>query len=151
MERAALENFSDTTLVIAAAAVSDFYPRDKSGQKIKKQGAPLSIELCQSPDILKKMGEEKRPSQVLVGFALETDNLIENARRKLEEKRLDMVVANGPAAMESKTNQVSIITAGIDGGGTGGVEEFSEASKDDVANRILDRTQRLRALRPLSL
>ncbi|MFQ5354000.1 MAG: phosphopantothenoylcysteine decarboxylase, partial [Thermodesulfobacteriota bacterium] len=145
MERAAMSAFPEATLVVAAAAVSDFYPAEVSEKKIKKDAAPPVLKLLQSPDILKKMGEQKRPTQILIGFALETEDLIKNAGKKLEEKNLDMVAANSPAAIESETNKVSIITA------DGGVEDLPVAEKAGVAALLLDRALLLRALKPLAL
>ncbi|MFQ5427669.1 MAG: bifunctional phosphopantothenoylcysteine decarboxylase/phosphopantothenate--cysteine ligase CoaBC [Thermodesulfobacteriota bacterium] len=155
MDKAVMSAFPEATLVVAAAAVSDFYPARKNEKKIKKETTPPVLELLRSPDILKKMGEQKRPGQILIGFALETEGLIKNAVKKLEEKNLDMVAANSPAAMESETNEVTIITAGIEGSGANvgdeGVEKLPETTKAEVAELILDRAIRLRKLRPLSL
>jgi len=142
MEKAAMEAFSEATLIVATAAVSDFYAAEISDKKIKKGDAPPSIELRMSPDILKKMGEQKSPRQILIGFALETDNLIENAQKKLKGKNLDMVAANSPKAMESKTNQVTVITAG-------GMEKLPTATKTEVARWILDRAEALRGAIPI--
>lgn len=150
MNEAAMSAFPEATLVAATAAVSDFYAagvRDKD-KKIKKDKTPPTLELERSPDILKNMGEQKKPGQILIGFALETDNLLENAEKKLREKNLDMVVANSASAMESRTNQVTIITAET---GAEGAEKLPEADKAEVADWILDRALALRGLRPLSL
>jgi len=142
MEKAAMEAFPEATLIVATAAVSDFYAAEISDKKIKKGDAPPSLELRMSPDILKKMGEQKKPRQILIGFALETDNLIENARKKLKEKNLDMVAANSPSAMESTTNQVTVITAS-------GMEKLPTAAKTEVARWILDRAEALRGAIPI--
>jgi len=153
MDRAAMGAFAEATLVVAAAAVNDFYVAGASKKKMKKDVTPPVLELKLSPDILKKMGEQKGPNQILIGFALETDNLLENARKKLREKNLDMVAANTPSAMESKTNQVTIITAGMGGTEAEGdkvAEKLPEAEKAEVAGWILDRALALRGLKPLT-
>jgi len=147
MERAAMSAFSDATLVVGAAAVSDFYVEETFKKKIKKEASPQTLKLSLSPDILKKMGERKTSAQILIGFALETDNLLENAEKKLREKNLDMVAANGITAMESKANEATIITAEK---GAGGVEKLPEANKREVARWILDRALMVRSRKPLT-
>ncbi len=143
MDKAAMEAYGEATLIVATAAVSDFYVAQISDKKIKKGTTPPILNLRMSPDILKKMGEQKRPGQILIGFALETDNLIENAEKKLKEKNLDMVAANSPSAMESGTNEVTIITAGAE------PERLPEAKKAEVAGWIIDRAKGIRTLKPL--
>ncbi len=148
MNKAAMEACADATIIVATAAVSDFYPAAVSEQKMKKGLTPPYLELRMSPDILKNMAEQKTPSQILIGFALETEGLVENACRKLLEKNLDMIVANSTAAMESETNEVSIITAET---GDKGVEKLAEIKKTALAEVILHRALRLRCLKPLAL
>jgi phosphopantothenoylcysteine decarboxylase/phosphopantothenate--cysteine ligase len=93
MQAAVMERFGDCTAIIKAAAVADYRPRERSGEKIKKKDAELSLELVKTPDILAGLGAlEKRP--LLVGFAAETGNLDEFASRKLKEKNADIIVAN---------------------------------------------------------
>ncbi len=144
MEKAAMEVYPEATLIVATAAVSDFYVADISEKKIKKESAPSVLNLRKSPDILKRMGKQKSPGQILIGFALETDNLIENAQKKLKGKNLDMVAANSPKAVESKTNQITVIIA------DGEAKRLPEAEKAEVASWILDRARGLRALKPLT-
>lgn len=130
MRDAVLCHFPQSTVVVMAAAVSDFSPVKRFSEKVKKDKATLTLELESSPDILKELGET-RISQVLVGFALETENLIENATKKLKNKKLDMVVANTPAALSKETNKVTFVKK------DGKTEALEVMSKDEVAERIL--------------
>ncbi len=93
MLSAVLEHFEDADCVIAAAAVSDFKPEVRVGEKIKKTGKELAIRLLPTPDILEELGKRKG-GKVLVGFAAETENLLENALKKMEKKNLDLIIAN---------------------------------------------------------
>ncbi len=143
MFKAAMAAHEKATLVIATAAVSDFAPAKVSEVKIKKDGSSKTLDLLPTPDILREMGKEKRPGQILVGFALETDNLFENATKKLRDKNLDMIVANRPEAMEAHSSRVMIIAAG-DGEDGIKAEELPEAEKDTIAGWVLDKALRLR-------
>jgi phosphopantothenoylcysteine decarboxylase/phosphopantothenate--cysteine ligase len=120
--------------VFMAAAVSDYLPR-YSASKLKKSGNALSLELDPGPDILAGMGADRR-ERVLVGFAAETDDLIANARQKLERKGVDYIVANDVSradiGMDADDNAVTII--GRDGEAT----EVPKASKTEIAEAILD-------------
>lgn len=119
---------------IASAAVADYAPKEVATEKIKKNDDNLTIELVKNPDILKTMGE-KKTHQLLVGFALETQNEEENARGKLEKKNLDMIVLNSlrdeGAGFKNDTNKIKIFTRTEK-------KEFELKSKDDVAKDILD-------------
>jgi len=137
MYQACVSYFPQSTVVIMAAAVADYRPVKSSPSKVKKTPGPLSIEMTRTRDILKALGETKR-DQVLVGFALETEKMEENARAKLEEKNLDLVVANTPGALDSLSNEVTMIDR------DGSVEALPELSKDEIAHRVLDRVARLR-------
>jgi phosphopantothenoylcysteine decarboxylase/phosphopantothenate--cysteine ligase len=128
-------------IVLMAAAVADYRPAKVAPQKIKKGPGGLSIELERTVDILSEISRRPR-RPLIVGFAAETEHVIENARRKLAEKRVDMVVANDVAGadtgFESDTNEVVILTPG-------GEERIPLASKDEIADSILDRVAKLRA------
>lgn len=122
---------------ILTAAVADYRPAECADHKLKKQGdAGLTLQLIQNPDILATLGEMKTPSQTLVGFALETDNELENARRKLERKHLDFIVLNSlrdaGAGFGVDTNKVTILSH--DGGRT----DIPLLSKRDVAKHIVN-------------
>ena len=102
------EKFKDTDIFIVCAAVADYRPKEYQDKKIKKSDLNLTIELVRNPDILFEMGKKKE-NQLLVGFAAETNNIIENALKKLEKKRLDMIVANNASTMGTDTNSIEII------------------------------------------
>jgi phosphopantothenoylcysteine decarboxylase/phosphopantothenate--cysteine ligase len=136
---AALEKvFPAVHVLIMAAAVGDFAPADPSPMKLKREAMPAEpvLHLRRNPDILRMLGEKKE-RQVLIGFALETENGIPNALRKLKEKHLDMIVLNNPlgegAAFGADTNVVTLITS------DGKAEELPKMIKADVARVILDR------------
>jgi len=138
MQKAVLEHAPNAGVIIMAAAVGDFRPEKPSGQKIKKdEGSEIPVvRLTKSPDILKNLGQKKNGG-VLVGFALETENELENAREKLKKKNLDLVVLNSlkdeGAGFGTDTNIVTIIDT------KGKEERLPRMSKFDVANSILDR------------
>jgi phosphopantothenoylcysteine decarboxylase / phosphopantothenate---cysteine ligase len=143
MERSVFEAFGETDALIMAAAVADFAPAQAAASKIKRDALSnddLTLTLRQNPDILKEAGERKT-RQVLVGFALETNDEIRNAQKKLVAKRLDAIVLNNPteegAGFGTDTNIVTILTA------TGSVERLAKMSKFDVANEILNRVRPL--------
>ncbi len=112
MRQAVLEHFSETDIVVKAAAVADYRPANISGQKIKKQGTSLQLELIPNPDILAELGQ-KKTKQLLVGFAAETENLLTYAREKMRRKNVDLLVANDVtkpgAGFGSPTNIVSFL------------------------------------------
>ena len=140
MHRAVLAKLEPAGVVIKAAAVADYRPKRKAAGKIKKGHAVSEIALEPTPDILAELGKRKG-KRVLVGFAAETDDLVANARKKLERKNLDLVVANdvgrAGAGFDVDTNVVTILDA------MGGVEELPLLSKREVADRILDRVKGL--------
>lgn len=138
MGDAAISYFPQSTVVIMAAAVADYRPVKTHPTKVKKEKASLAIELERTQDILKDMGA-KRNGQFLVGFALETEDAVENASRKLKEKNLDMVVANSPMGLSSETNQVTVIDR------ENNVEALPPLLKEEVAEKILDRIVKLKA------
>ena len=102
------EKFKDTDIFIACAAVADYRPKEYQDKKIKKSDLNLTIELVRNPDILFEMGKKKE-NQLLVGFAAETNNIIENALKKLEKKNLDLIIANNASTMGTDTNSIEII------------------------------------------
>jgi phosphopantothenoylcysteine decarboxylase/phosphopantothenate--cysteine ligase len=141
MERAVAAHVGPATVVVAAAGVSDYRPKAPSASKVKKTDGPLTLELVRTPDILKRLGEAK-DGRVLVGFAAETEDLVDNATGKLRAKNLDLVVANDVtipgAGFESETNAVVILRR--DGSRT----DVPLASKREVAERIVDEVAALR-------
>lgn len=142
MLEACLAAYDGVDIVIKAAAVADYRPRDVADQKIKKKNDDaLTVVMDKNPDILKTLGA-KKTHQVLVGFAAETQNLLANAREKVVKKNLDMIVANdvtaAGAGFNSDTNIVKFLYA------NGDVCELEQMPKVDVANRILDEALRIR-------
>lgn len=136
MCKAVLDNKDSMDIIIKAAAVADYTPVDVASEKIKKKDKDMSIELKRTKDILKTIGEVRKNNQFICGFAMETQNLLENGRAKLEAKNVDMIVANSlrtsGAGFGTDTNVVTIITKDL-------VEELPIMSKDEVAKAILDR------------
>ena len=100
--------FGDTDIFIACAAVADYRPKEYKKEKIKKSDSDLILELVRNPDILFEMGK-KKDNQLLIGFAAETNDIKENALKKLEKKNLDFIVANNASTMGNNTNTVEII------------------------------------------
>lgn len=137
MNEAVQSRREETDLVVMAAAVADYTPANPSDSKRKKEDGDLVLHLRRTPDILKTLGQNKRDGQTLVGFALETDNGPENARRKLEAKNLDWIVLNNPredgAGFGTKTNRVTLIRR------DGTSEELPLQSKREVARTLVDR------------
>jgi len=129
-------NFDNSDVVIMSAAVADYRPKEVATQKIKKENDDnMIIELIKNPDILKSLGEIKT-NQLLVGFALETNNEEENAKKKLIKKNLDFIVLNSmqdkDAGFQKNTNKITIIDKDLS------MQEFSAKSKSDVAKDILN-------------
>jgi phosphopantothenoylcysteine decarboxylase/phosphopantothenate--cysteine ligase len=137
MRDAVFSRLEPSTMAIMCAAVADFRPADESHQKIKKTGASISLELVPTPDILAELGE-KRGNRLLIGFAAETENLREYARRKLEAKNCDMIVGNlAPTALDSDTNEVLLVSRA-------GETELPRAPKRRIADGILSELLKLR-------
>ncbi|MCG6917648.1 MAG: bifunctional phosphopantothenoylcysteine decarboxylase/phosphopantothenate--cysteine ligase CoaBC [Deltaproteobacteria bacterium] len=140
MHEAVMEQFSQMEAVVMAAAVSDYRPMKIAGEKIKKIKAKESLELEKTEDILLRLGELKQ-GQILVGFAAETGDLLENAKQKLRQKNLDFIVANDLTAANAgfgfDTNEVTILWPG------GEVEKLELKSKELIAMEIWDRVERL--------
>ena len=128
-------------MIIKAAAVADYRPVTVAENKIKKSPGDMSIALERTTDILAWLGEHRREGQVLCGFAMETEHMVEHAKEKLTRKHVDMIAANNVkvagAGFGTDTNVVTLITED-------GVEELAKMSKEEVASRIVDALLRLR-------
>ena len=135
MYNAVMKYKDEADIIIKSAAVADYTPVTISSEKIKKQDGDMRIELRRTKDILKELGQSRRENQFICGFAMETENLIENAFKKLESKNVDMIVANSlkteGAGFGTDTNVVTLITKD-------GKTELPLMSKDEVAMKILD-------------
>jgi phosphopantothenoylcysteine decarboxylase/phosphopantothenate--cysteine ligase len=142
MRDAVMNLLPQATIVIKTAAVSDYRPKSAAGQKLKRKG-PMTLDLEATPDILKELSL-KKTSQVIVGFAAETENVLENARQKLVSKNLDAIVVNDVSregvGFDSDRNAVTIITRDE-------VVEVPETTKWEVAQRVLDQVVRIRQSR----
>jgi phosphopantothenoylcysteine decarboxylase/phosphopantothenate--cysteine ligase len=136
MYTAVNELFDNADIAVMAAAVADYSPVVKADEKIKKNEEKLTIELAKTKDILKSLGEKKKPGQVLVGFALETDHEKENALDKLKRKKADMIVLNSlrdpGAGFGYDTNKISIFDKG------GQEFDFATKTKEETAKDIVD-------------
>ncbi|GAB4300441.1 MAG: bifunctional phosphopantothenoylcysteine decarboxylase/phosphopantothenate--cysteine ligase CoaBC [Desulfuromonadia bacterium] len=137
MKEVVLREAGSAGVVIKAAAVADYRPVEPKGEKIKKTGERMTLELVRNPDILTELGRMRRPGQLIVGFAAETSDVRENAREKLRVKGADLMVANDVSAPDAgfsvDTNRVTVYDR------WGGEWSIPLASKDQVADRILDR------------
>ena len=139
MYEAVERRFDDTDLLIMAAAVADYRPKEYVDQKIKKKAGDNVLELARTTDIIGTLSGRKRPGQFLCGFSMETEHMLENSRAKLEKKNLDMIVANNlrteGAGFGTETNVVTLIRAD-------GQTELPKLSKLEVSHRILDEVVR---------
>jgi len=144
METAVLDRAAAADIVVMAAAVADFRPKASVDHKIKKEGGPPEIVLEPTPDILAGLGSVKRPGQILVGFAAETEALRENAESKLRRKHLDLIVANDVsqpgAGFEHDTNEVMILGEGIE-------QNVNLTDKRVVARAVFDAVMTIRTRR----
>ena len=140
MAQAVKATASEQDIIIKAAAVADYRPRVTADEKLKKKDEELSVELERTEDILAWLGAHRWEGQVLCGFSMETEHLLENSRTKLEKKKIDMIVANNlkqeGAGFGTDTNVVTLLTKE-------GTEELPLLSKEDVADRLLDRLKEL--------
>jgi len=140
MREAVLEQYSDSHIVIKAAAVADYRPQSVCDNKIKKNSATLTLTLEKTPDILFELGQLKK-HQILVGFAAETQQLIVHAQEKLTRKKLDMIVANDitvpDAGFNVDTNIVKLLYP------SGLIEELPKMSKEELSKIILDKIAKL--------
>lgn len=142
MREAVMNHLSEATVIIKAAAVADYHLASVPTQKVKKTAMRLSLELDPTPDILAEVGQ-KKSDKLLIGFAAETQNLVEEARRKLTSKNCDMVVGNlvnvaANVGFEADENEVTLVMRG------GEVAPLQRASKHTVAHRIFDEALKLR-------
>ena len=141
MRAAVMEHFEQASIIVKAAAVADYHLASVPPGKIKKTAARISLELDPTPDILAEVGRNKG-GRLLIGFAAETENLVEEARRKLESKNCDMVVANlvgrEGTGFETDRNEVVLVLK------TGETVPLPAASKREIADRIFDHALRLR-------
>jgi phosphopantothenoylcysteine decarboxylase/phosphopantothenate--cysteine ligase len=142
MHRAVMEGCDHFDIIIKAAAVLDYKPKEKALHKIKKKGGEHTLELIENPDILAELGCRKSGGRpLLVGFAAETQELLAHATEKLKRKNLDMIVANDvsrdDAGFEVETNVVKVIYR------DGRVEEWALMPKEEVADRLLDRIKEM--------
>lgn len=145
MERAMRAAAGKADVVIMAAAVADYRPAQVSSKKLKRDGAAMTLTLTPNPDILAGLGASKSKDQQVVGFALETNDGVANARKKLAAKNADLIVLNTPdAGIGGDTNQVTLVEARS-------TVELPETSKREVAERILDRVLELRGTQPPAL
>jgi phosphopantothenoylcysteine decarboxylase / phosphopantothenate---cysteine ligase len=132
-----ISRFAECDIAILSAAVADFTPLEPVSKKIKKNGGGLTLKLKPTKDIAFELGKIKRPSQILAGFALETNNELESAKQKLIGKNLDLIVLNSlnekGAGFDLPTNKVTIIDR------NNNIDKFELKSKEEVARDILDK------------
>lgn len=137
---AVTQRSDEQDIIIKAAAVADYTPAVTADSKLKKSDGDMKIELMRTKDILKTLGEDKREGQIICGFSMETDNVLENSRAKLEKKNCDMICANSlrtqGAGFGTDTNVITMITRD-------GCEELALMSKQDAAHKILDKLKTL--------
>ncbi len=141
MRKAVFDHLEPATVIVKSAAVADFRPANPSAQKLKKSAMRLSLELDPTPDILSELGR-KKGDRLLIGFAAETEHLEEEARRKLESKNCDLIVANqvgtSGTGFESDDNEVLLVLR------SGETIAIARAPKREIADRILDHVPNLR-------
>jgi phosphopantothenoylcysteine decarboxylase/phosphopantothenate--cysteine ligase len=143
MKNAVLRHLPEASMVIKAAAVADYHVRQASGQKLKRRG-PLTLELEPTTDILLEIAARRTSQQVIIGFAAETEDVLENGRRKMQTKKLDAIVINDVSqpgiGFDSENNAVTILTSEE-------VIEIPKVEKTEVAQRILDVALKLKESR----
>ena len=144
MRHAVMKNLKQSTIIIKSAAVADYRPSVCADAKIKKKDGPWTLYLERNPDIIAEIGKKKK-ERILIGFAMESEDLIKNAKAKMLAKNMDLIVANDvkqkDAGFQSDTNIVKILDR------DGGIEELPLMDKIDVADRILDRAKMIIASR----
>jgi phosphopantothenoylcysteine decarboxylase/phosphopantothenate--cysteine ligase len=140
MYKAVMSNYKNANIIIKAAAVADYRPKVSAVEKIKKNQKTLSLELERNPDIIAEIGKNKG-KRVLVGFAMETQNLLANARGKLKKKNMDLIVANNlreeGSGFRTDTNIITMIDR------EGRTESFAKMTKNEAAEKILDRVKKI--------
>ena len=144
MFEAMKSRFLDNDIIIKAAAVADYKTKSYSDEKTKKKDGEMSIELDRTQDILKYLGEHRREGQFYCGFSMETQNMLENSRVKLDKKNIDMVVANNlkiaGSGFGTDTNVVTMISKEEE-------IQLELLSKAEVAHKILDEILKLKAIK----
>jgi phosphopantothenoylcysteine decarboxylase/phosphopantothenate--cysteine ligase len=137
MTEECISRFPSCDIAILAAAVADYTPAEVSGEKLKKESADLFLKLKPTTDIAVALGQSKKPSQILAGFALETDNEIDNAKGKLIRKNLDIIILNSlreeGAGFGHDTNKITIIDR------NNIIDKFELKSKEDASTDILEK------------
>lgn len=140
MFQAVSAHWEEQELLIKAAAVADYTPLDMAEEKLKKKDGEFAVPLKRTEDILLWLGEHKKPGQVLCGFSMETNNVVENSRKKLEKKHADLIAANSlkepGAGFGTDTNHLLLI-------GKEGVKDLPLLSKEEAANILLDELLRI--------
>lgn len=140
MFKAVSECWEDQNMIIKAAAVADYTPVNTATEKIKKKDGDMAIELERTKDILAWLGKHKKPEQVLCGFSMETENVLDNSKEKLEKKNADLIAANclkeEGAGFGTDTNHLMLIAAN-------GVSDLPLLSKAEAADRLLDKLEQL--------
>ena len=130
------ERSADQNIIIKAAAVADYRPKNISSEKVKKKDGEMALEMERTDDILAWLGSHKRPGQFLCGFSMETENVLENSRKKLKKKNVDMIAANSlkteGAGFGGDTNVITIITED-------GEVSLDKMTKEEAASKLLDR------------
>lgn len=143
MFEAVTQRAASQDMIIKAAAVADYRPRFTSDEKIKKKDGDLSIELERTEDILGYLGTHRRPGQILCGFSMETSNVLENSRKKLDKKHVDMIAANNlkqtGAGFGTDTNILTLITRDS-------VKELPIMTKEEAANGLVDELLKMAAI-----
>ncbi len=143
MFEAVKECYTEQDIIVKSAAVADYRPVSVAGEKMKKRGDSLSVSLERTEDILQFLGDNRREGQFICGFSMETENMVENSRAKLEKKHVDMIVANNlkqeGAGFGTDTNIVTLITRD-------GCEELPMMGKDEVAGKIVDSILKMRRI-----
>ena len=135
MYKAVTEKKDQQDIIIKAAAVADYTPAEVSDEKVKKKDADMSISLVRTKDILGTLGVQRKKGQFLCGFSMETQNMLENSRAKLQKKNIDMIVANNlkeeGAGFKTDTNVVTFITRNEE-------KQLPKLTKNQVADELLD-------------
>jgi phosphopantothenoylcysteine decarboxylase/phosphopantothenate--cysteine ligase len=135
MFEAVTSRADEQDIIIKAAAVSDYTPAVVSDEKVKKKDGDLAIPMKRTQDILMYLGQHKKEGQILCGFSMETENMLENSKKKLEKKNADMIIANNlkvdGAGFGTDTNVITLITRDE-------VKEYEIMGKDEVAKTIVD-------------
>ena len=135
MYDAVISRSDEQDIIIKSAAVADYTPANVSDHKVKKKDGDMAIELVRTKDILKTLGENKKEGQFLCGFSMETQNMLENSRAKLEKKKIDMIAANNlkeqGAGFNTDTNVITLITKDEE-------KQLPKMTKEEVADALLD-------------